>query len=288
MQRDGYGAVELKRPLPNVLTVTAMLNGQSVRLIVDTGWAGEGITIDSEYSKVLHSPLEQVKDFGRSASGKEIGGLRKGVADTVSLGNVQMRQVPIFLGTIGGLKHAEMRRNVNADGVIGSGFLRTCSGIVDLHNLRLYLRPPGTGHRAMLGSALRAAGLTEVPFSIENKDCLVEVEVNGVSGKMFLDTGATFAAIDSRLAPKMNVVGYSSRVGSVDAAGVMSETKLFNLRSLKIAGVPARAPDMRMAKFGFYEGSKGTIIGLLGIDILGPNGAIIDFGQEKLYFYPAG
>jgi hypothetical protein len=28
------------------------------------------------------------------------------------------------------------------------------------------------------------------------------------------------------------------------------------------------------------------VIGLLGMDILGSNGTIIDFGQKKLYFYP--
>ena len=139
----------------------------------------------------------------------------------------------------------------------------------------------------MLGQALTAAGLTGVSFTIENHNmCLIDVDVNGASGKMILDTGATFAGVDSRVQSQMNVRAYSSHVGSVDAAGVTAETKLAHLNSFRIGGVPARAPDIRMGKFAFYDTSGGKIIGLLGIDILGPNGSIIDFGQRKLFFYP--
>ena len=54
----------------------------------------------------------------------------------------------------------------------------------------------------------------------------------------------------------------------------------------EIGGVSVRAPDLRMSRYDFYSTSGGKIIGLLGMDILGPNGSIIDFSQQKLYFYP--
>ena len=286
LQRDGYGVVELKRPQPNVLTVAATINGRSARLIVDTGWSDEGITVDSEYGKVLRSPIEAKTEAGRAAGGKELTGIKRGVAEEVSLGNVKMRQVPIFFGSIGALERTEMRRKVNADGFIGAGFLRTCSAVVDLHNLQLYLRPPGTGHRAMIGAALKGAGLAEVPFTIVRNHCLVRVEINDAKGAMFVDTGATFAGVDARFAPKMSALSYKSNLGTIDAAGELAPSKLTFLRSFKIEGVKVRASDLRMGKFGFYGDSHGEIIGLLGMDILGPNGAIIDFGQQKLYFYP--
>jgi predicted aspartyl protease len=286
LRHDGYGMVELNRPLPNVLTVSATINGRKARLIVDTGWSSEGITVESEYGKALHSPVQVVNRFGRSVSGREISGLKKGVADIVSLGNVQMRQVPIFFGTIGALQHSYTHRNVNADGFIGSGFLNTCSGIIDLHNLRLYLRPPGTGHRAVIGRALKAAGLAEVSFMEIQNVCLVDVEVNGAPGKMFVDTGATFAGVDERFVPQMKTQAHSARAMSIDAAGVEARTKLTNLRSFRIAGVRVRAPDLRIGRFAFYDGTRGKVIGLLGMDIMGKNGTIIDFGQKKLYFYP--
>jgi hypothetical protein len=286
LQRDGYGMVELQRPEPNTLTVSATINGRKARLIVDTGWSDVGITVVGDFGKVLHSPVQGVHGFGRSASGQAMSGFNRGVADTVVLGNVQMRQVPIFFGAIGALEHSYTHANMHADGFIGSGFLSTCSAIVDLHNLRLYLRPPGTGRRAMIGRAMTAQGLAEVPFTILQNHCLVSVEIDGVRGIMFMDTGATFATVDDRFAAKMKARTYSSRVSFVDAAGVESQTKLTRLGSFRIGGVNARAPDLRIARFPFYSTTGGKVIGLLGIDIMGPNGTIIDFGQKKLYFYP--
>lgn len=286
LRRDGFGVVELNRPQPNVLTVSATINGRKARLIVDTGWSGEGITLNGDYGTVLRSPVQEVKALGRSAGGHVLGGFKKGVADAVLLGNVQMRQVPVTFGAIGSLQHSYMRRDIRADGFIGSGFLSTCSGIIDLHNLVLYLRPPGTGRRAMIGGAMKAQGLAEVPFHVVQTNCLVAVEINGAPGIMFVDTGATFAGVDERFVPQMKSKPRSSRVTTIDAAGVEAKSKLTDLRSFRIAGVNVRAPDLRIGRFGFYDSSRGKVIGLLGMDILGRNGTIIDFGQKKLYFYP--
>ena len=285
LQRDGYGMVDLTRPEPNVLTISATINGRKARLIVDTGWAGEGITVKRDFAQALQSPVEEVRDFGRAASGQALTGIKKGVADNVMIGNVLMRHVPVFVGNIPSLQ-LSYTRTLHADGFIGSGFLSTCSGIVDLHNLRLYLRPPGTGRRAVIGAAMKAQGLAEVPFHIVQTNCLVAVEINGAPGIMFVDTGATLAGVDERFVPQMKAKTRASRATAVDAAGIERQTRLATLSSFRIAGVPVRAPDLRIARFGFYDTTHGRVIGLLGMDILGSNGTIIDFGQKKLYFYP--
>ncbi|MBA3830463.1 MAG: hypothetical protein H0X34_00925 [Chthoniobacterales bacterium] len=46
-----------------------------------------------------------------------------------------------------------------------------------------------------------------------------------------------------------------------------------------------RAPNIRLRRSASWLGA--SVIGSLGMDILGSNGAIVDFGQQKLYFYPA-
>jgi predicted aspartyl protease len=285
LRRDGYGMVELARPEPNTLTVLATINGRKARLIVDTGWSGEGITLNGDYGKLLRS-VEPVRSFGRSASGQTMTGFSIGIADAVVLGNVVLRQAPVFYGPIESLQHSVSRRDVHADGFISAGFLSTCSGLIDLHNLRVYLRPPGTGRRAVIGPALRAQGLAEVPFSVIQTHCLVPVEINGARAIMFVDTGAVLAGVDERFVPQMKVDPYSARATMVDAAGVERQTKLTRLHSFRIGGVNVRAPDLRIGRFGFYDSTGGKVVGLLGMDILGPNGTIIDFGQKKLYFYP--
>src|SRR2546423_12929054 len=60
LRRDGYGVVELNRPEPNVLTVSVMINGRKARLIVDTGWSREGITLNGAYASVPRSPMPAV------------------------------------------------------------------------------------------------------------------------------------------------------------------------------------------------------------------------------------
>jgi hypothetical protein len=274
--------VPIKRPDPNVLTVLATVNGRKMTLIVDTGWVKDGITVHGDSLPGPRVPAEEVKEFGTAASGAKLMRFQKTQANRVMLGNVELTQVPLFFGNVRGLEGAANRR-VGADGFVGAGFLNTCAAIIDLHNLRLYLRPPGTGHRAMIGAAMKAAGLSEAPLL---PNCLVDVEINGFPGKMVIDTGAYQAAADMRVLPLIKARAYSSRAGRIDAAGAVMETQLIrNLDSFKIAGVPVRAPDLRLQTFGFYTKSGGKVIGLLGMDILGSNGTIIDFGQHKLYFY---
>jgi predicted aspartyl protease len=287
LQQQGYGMVELKRPEPNTLAVQAKINGQSALLILDTGWSGHGITLDRESAGSLKTPMTENSSRTQTLSGKSLTGLKNGVADTVSLGNVEMHRVPVVVGNIAGLHDVSIRRRIGANGFLSAGFLRTCSAVIDLHNLRLYLRPPGTGHRAVLGPGLRGAGLAEIPFSVTpNALAIVNAEINGATGAMIIDTGKVLTGVDARLAPKMKVAGYSSRSGTIDAAGVFIRTELAKIQSFKIGGVSLRAPDVRLEQFPIYTQTSGKVIGFLGIDILGPNGAIIDFGNLKLYCYP--
>jgi predicted aspartyl protease len=287
LQQQGYGVVELKRPDPNTLTVNAKINAHPALLVVDTGWSGHGITLDSESAGSLGTSLKADASQTQGLSGKKLTGYRKGVVDVVTLGNVEMHQVPVAAVNIGALHDAAVRRRLGANGFLSAGFLGTCSAVIDLHNLRLYLRPPGTGHRAVLGAALHGAGLAEIPFSLTSSALpIVNAEVNGATGAMVVDTGKSLTGVDARLATKMNVAGYSSRVGTIDAAGAVMRTELARINSFKIGGVSLRAPDVRLEQFPIYTQSKGKLIGFLGIDILGPNGTIIDFGNLKLYCYP--
>lgn len=287
LRQQGYGVVELKRPQPNTLTVQAKINGQAALLIVDTGWSGHGITLDRESAGSIKTPMVHDPTRAQTLSGKILSGFKKGVADTVSLGNVEMHRVPVAVGHIAGLHDSSVRRRIGATGFLSAGFLRTCSAVIDLHNLRLYLRPPGTGRRAVLGPAMQGAGLAEIPFTISgNALAIVHAEINGAAGAMIVDTGKVLTGVDARFASKMKVAGYSSRVGTLDAAGALLKTELAKIRSFKIGGVNLRAPDVRLEQFPIYTQTSGKLIGFLGIDILGPNGAIIDFGNLKLYCYP--
>ena len=270
--RSGYGVIALKRPRPNVLTATAEIDGRKISLLVDTGWTGEGIGLF---------------DTPPAAT-----------ADRVTIGNVQLAKVP--LTTIKQQARGRLSERVTgARGVIGAGFLRTCSAIVDLQNLRLYMRPPGKGQRAVIGQALEGAGMAAVPFEQGASGCTVPVEVNQFAGRMQLDTGAYHATADVRVASNIGARPFVTRAGHTrpdefehvtrmdrrraEVAPLVEKAPMTPLQSFKIGGVPVHAPDIRLRKLDLYSASAGKVIGELGMDILGPNGAIIDFGERKLY-----
>jgi predicted aspartyl protease len=284
LARDGYGVVRVTKPSPNNLLVRGNINGRDASLILDTGWGIDGISLDSSLAASLNLPLQAVKGAAISVSGAKTT-FKKATASSVMLGNVQLTGVPLYVGTIGAFRKEGPLRG---SGFVGGNFLRVNSAIVDLQNLCLYLRPPGKGRRAVLGPALKAVGLSEVPMTWDGRGhFMVDVEINGVTGKMVIDTGATLSVVDTRFAAQIQERGYASRISMRDAAGVADQVRLTKARSFKISGVPMLPPEIVLSPGAFYSTSGGKVIGLLGMDVLGQNWGIIDFGNQKLYFAQA-
>jgi len=293
LARDGYGVVQMSHPEANRLVVPATINGQRLRLLLDSGFEADGIAVDSNFTG-LRMPTQATEER-ITATGKHMAA-RKAMAESVVMGNIRISGAPLLFGDFRGLLVSSLDQSIEsrihesteANGYLTSGFLRTNSAIVDLHNLRLYLRPPGTGKRVNLGPALTSAGLSEASFQqIGHGACLVDVEVNGAAGKMFIDTGASLTCVDPRFAAQAKAQARNSIIELVDGAGVHTPTGVANTHSFKIGGIPIHAPALTMNSFGFYGQTGGKVIGLLGMDVLGQNWGIIDFGQQKLYFAKA-
>jgi predicted aspartyl protease len=281
LARDGYGVVRINRPEPNELVIGAKINGRDATLVLDTGWGHDGISLDSSLAASLNVPLQAIKDGSISVSGTKTA-FKQGMAGLVALGNVQLKGVPLFVGTFGAFRSEHA---LKANGFVGAKFLHTNSAIIDLENLRLYLRPPGTGRRVQLGPALKAVGLAEVPITWDGRGhFLVDTEINGVTGKMVIDTGAFLTLVDTRFAAQMKDNGYDAGLIGIDVAGVANRLKRTRARSFKINGVALPPPDITLTPGSFYTYTGGKVIGLLGMDFLGQNWGIIDFGQQKLYF----
>jgi predicted aspartyl protease len=280
LKRDGYGVVPIRQPQPNSLIVNGNINGHDANLVLDSGWGIPGISLDSSYATSLNLPMQGVAGRSTSVTGAQTA-FKKGTAGSVVLGNVQLKGVPLFVGMIGALRKEHA---FAASGFVGANFLHANSAIVDLENLRLYLRPPGIGRRVQLGPALKAVGLSEAPITWNGGHIFVDAEINGLTGKMIIDTGAYLTLVDTRFASQMKDTGYASAYSMTDAAGVTSQMRMTNPRSFKIGGVAMDPPRVTLSAGSFYSASGGKVIGLLGTDFLGQNWGIIDFGQQKLYF----
>jgi len=295
LRRDGYGATNLFLLQENRLTARATINGEKVRLVLDTGFDGP-LGLDGRLAGV-NLATEKAEQSGYAVSGKVVKA-HKGMAQSVVMGNVQLTSVPVEVGAFKGFDEERAQKfmstydfdqdvssHASAAGFIGRDFLRTNHAVIDLGNRMLYLRPPGKGRAVQLAGALAAAGMGQAAITNGN---LVDVEINGVPGKMVIDTGAVASLIDPRFAAKAKAKDYGSREMEMrDISGEKSRTNLTGLSGLRIAGIPARAPTVTQVNFSYYTASGGKIVGLLGLDFLGQNWCIIDFGQNKLYFAKA-
>ncbi len=117
---------------------------------------------------------------------------------------------------------------------------------------------------------------------------------------MLLDTGAYFAAVDNRFRRAIRARPIVTRAGHLrpdefehveridahraEVRALVDNAPVTPLRSFTVESVPVRAPDIRVRNL---ELGDPELMGVIGMDILGTNGAIIDFGGRKLYVLPA-
>jgi len=276
LQRDGYGSVELlKLGEQNRLFVPAEINGEKLKLLLDTGWGDPGIAVGIDPS-ALHIVPQKGITVGLSISGARtlVG---HGMAKSVVMGNVHITDAPIYFGRFAGV------------GFVGFGFLKKNNAIIDLTNLRLYLRPPGKGRRVNLGPALTSIGLASAPFTeTAQGNFLVKVEVNGHPAQMALDTGAQVTTLDVRFAKLADTKGWGrDDLGLIDAAGVVSPADFAGTKTFKIDQIPIRTPTVFLARFAGYDMTGGKMVGALGLDVIGMNWGIIDIAQKRFYFAKA-
>jgi hypothetical protein len=244
-----------------------------MNLLLDTGFAAPGITIGSNPGQVHIVPQKGIHGIS-GASGAAAVAVGQGMAQSVVMGNVHINGAPILFGRF------------HRAGFVGCGFLRLNSAIIDLTNLKMYLRPPGTGRQANLSRAMESIGMAEAPFDVASDGhFLANVTVNSVPARMGLDTVAQVTEIDARFAHQASARGWGRRnVRRVDVTGVVSSADLAETKALAIGGIPVRAPTVMVTNFAPYTASGGKLVGVIGLDVIGQNWGIIDFGRQKFYF----
>ena len=278
--RAGYGVVPLRRPRPNVLTAEGKLNGRDINFVVDTGWGTPGASVRATFD--AGTKAERVAGMMIGAGGGTDRDLRRASIDSFRLGNVELKGVPVYFSTLGGL-NTEVGRQMRADGFIGTHFLASCAAVIDLQNLRLYLRPPGTGRRVDLAAAMRGLGMTEVPLTRSANHLFAPAEANGVRGSIVLDTGAYLTSFDNRAAARVKASASSTRMVSQDLAGTQSRVERATLNSFHVGGLDVTERDVMVMRITGFGGGESAPFGLLGMDVLGRHGGVIDCGANRLY-----
>ncbi len=167
-------------PLP-IIEVTVA--GRTLYAIIDTG--ADCFVLDSDIAKEL-GIVSVATAMGMFAGGKqaEIG---FGRADSLSLGGVTLRSVPVSLLPTKALSLGELE----IGGIVGTAVLRQFLSTLDYPNGRLVLRErsPGAGDAFLAASEGRVADV--VPFYLQGTHFLLaHGSLNGHDGLVFhVDTG---------------------------------------------------------------------------------------------------
>ena len=125
--------------------------------------------------------------------------------------------------------------------------------------------------------ALQCDGYGVVPIKHPRPN---DVEINGVSGKMVLDTGTGVTVVDQQFASKTKLGRRSLKLYGGDAAGNVRQSEVGKVQSFKVGGVPVYRPDVSVTSTAL---GNWNLAGLIGMDLLGQNRGIIDCGAQKLY-----
>jgi predicted aspartyl protease len=297
LARDGEpsaGLVELRRLQTGHLLVESTLGGRPARLLVDTGAEGTVITSRSRrHFAVEEEVLERIRGAG-------IGGpLDVTVHRSPGL---TIAAVPIDLPGLHAAEIGSVLRGLGriagdpVHGILGQDALLARSALLDVGSARLSLRAGAGRVDAELPARLAAMGYAPIPLArLDNGFHLLTVHVGDQPMRLLLDSGARLSVFHAaRAADLEEASDIESARGSLGGAGgggtaALARLPLRNWRldSVSLEAVTVGVIDLSAVLATVRERGGADVDGVLGLDVLRPHRAIVDFGADVLYLAPA-
>ena len=290
----GYQVVRLGRAHNNRLCLAGTVAGTKGLMMLDTG-ANNTALGDASYRALLLNAtyaLPRGLPHRVTLNGTNVALVE---APNFYVGKANLGAVPVCLVPHRYLFDASPLDNKGRlyDGLLGENILRPYNAIVDCARLTLYLDIDPAKKLNLRASFVRH-GWTRVPMSDAGNDFTVPCVLNGHSYRLIVDTGAPFTNLDRHLLDKAQIGSRDLPVRGGLIGTQAGQVGLVDLDRLQIGGYLATGVHMTttsesMAAFGGRNdrSTDGPIVGLLGGDILGRNGAVVDIGNKALYLKAA-
>ena len=287
----------MRRLPPGVFAINAFIDGQTVRLIVDSGDGVPGIALTTSAARKLKIQTTASTRPVRGIGGAEVLSSETGRAAIVAFGSngsgtVALLDVPLQVANFPVLEGQALDKagRLPVDGFLGADALRSCGAILEFPAQRLHFRAfSGNGVAAdSTGNteAMRALRtMTEIALrtdpSLGEPLWTVPVEINGKPATMLLDTGNWATRIASNHAMRFGLTPNGGAGLAVsDAAGTSVKTERAEARTFKV-GSATVSPRVLLGPMGSW--AQGDLIGTLGIDTLAASGAVIDCERGRLF-----
>jgi predicted aspartyl protease len=294
----GYTPLTLKRA-GNAFYVSCKLNGRSASLIVDTG-AGSTV-ISSGILKSLGMSLTKGEDNVYGAMGWAGKNINAGEIKDFQVGPYQAGAHPVAAwdfsyqqsagrsSTLG--SHVASGVNSKMDGLLGIDFLHRHQAVIDCFPMHLFLKPPSApSTSATLSAGLKAGGCTEIPMTSSHRGLTVPAQINGRSGYLVVDTGASYTLLSQHAIAGLNMpLASASRFwtqfGVQDVGKNVSVIQKAHFTTMEIGNfrVPPQWVGVVDLPHSNSGGTENVFFGYLGHDLLACYVGIIDCGALKLF-----
>ena len=308
LTKNGYGGAQLIR-IGNFYHLPIYSNGKATHLIIDTGSSATLIfrsSISSLGLTELKTNVQLSTIFGNS---REFYGAA--TIKALTAGNCKVTNVPVAVSSA----TSDSGLYGNPSGLLGLRELMNLGAVLDLaHNL-IYFRAsrpsfetsqtarlirttngwrpvaPGAEVDQILRSILIEQGWTPVAFSIARRGPRIPASINGVSCYLLVDTGAYLTLLDADFAKRANIAGMRTHISTQGVGKSGGDVSLAVFPSLRIGPYEIKRGSAMVGVLDAEAIGRGTnseVAGLLGIEHLAMNSAIVDFASRQVYLRPRG
>jgi predicted aspartyl protease len=287
LERAGYTRVRLK--VSGYITVDGRVNGKEVKLIVDTG----APTTRLDRERVANAALIWDGHYYDQLQGDRTAQVDAIVLGAFSVGPLMVREFSLGASN----RVGKSRGEEPDDGLLGADVLGSCGAIIDYGSEYMFLIH-GDGRRGKapvaslpnslvfsLQDSLEKLGYTRVKLKRSfTRYITVDGRVNGREAKLIVDTGAPITHLDRE------------RVADSELRWDGHYNDLENLRVVRTAHVDElEIGAFSVGRVRVGEHSLGDVNrvrrsrldppvdGLLGAEVLGSCGAIIDYKSECIF-----
>ena len=139
-----------------------------------------------------------------------------------------------------------------------------------------------------LNKFLKSEGYSSVKLIfLETKHYLIEAKVNGIKGRVVLDTGASNSCICTSLEDKFKVISKESKEKASSANSEMTHTMISKSNMIQIDKwedkINLISFDMNHINNALSQKKVPPIDGIIGADILKKSKSILDYKTNKLF-----
>lgn len=286
LTKKGYGGAQLVHS-GKFYHLPMHSNGQPGHLVIDTGTPGTLVFRSSVRALGLHETRTNVPVRGILGPTSERYG--RSMIRSFQAGNLTITKVPVAIAPDLGGSSSYGRPN----GLLGLRELMKFGAVLDLSRRLLYLRPsrPGSEVSAEIKKILETRGWRAIHLTYTRDHLRVPAEVDEFRCHLLVDTGTFVTTLDRPFANRARIP--TREIGSVvHGVGRSSRrVELATLESLWIGNYQmqkARVAVLSMDPRMLYRGTQSEVVGLVGVEYLALNSAILDLVSGTLYLKPRG